>query len=83
VADLEQIQVGDIVRVKQTINLVPLDQRAPSEIPAGIYGEVIDIQPDVEGELVCWVEFHEPYDYIRDLGIRSECLELMFRFWVN
>lgn len=76
-----QIQIGDIVRVRQTIVLVPLDKRTPSEIPGGIYGQVVDIAYGLVGEILCWVEFHEPYEYINMAGVSIDenHLELVFR----
>lgn len=78
-----EFQVGDIVRIRQTINLVPLDARAPSEIPAGIYGEVMYISQDFMDEPAYIVEFHEPYALFNDLPLMGDHLELMFRHSFN
>ncbi len=78
-----EFQVGDIVRIRQTINLVPLDARAPSEIPAGIYGEIIYISTNTLDEPAYIVEFHEPYELFNDLPLMGAHLELMFRHSMN
>jgi hypothetical protein len=77
--DLPDFEIGDLVRVRQTISLVPLDSRAPGEIPAGIFGEVIFISVGREGEPVYMVEFHEPYELFSELPLMGQDLELMFR----
>jgi hypothetical protein len=78
-----ELQPGDLVRIRETITLVPLYQNIPTEIPAGIYGEVMSFREDETGEVVYYVEFHEPYDYVTELGIHGDMLELVFRFAVN
>lgn len=77
------IKVGDIVRVRQPIALVPLDNRAPSEIPAGIFGQVIRISNQIGDEIFYQVEFHEPYEYANEISIRADMLEVIFRFSLN
>lgn len=75
----QELQIGDIVRVRRSIALQPLDPRAPEEIPAGIFGEVIDFQPGDLGELRCRVDFHEPYEIFSEIPIGESMLELVFR----
>ena len=77
----QEIQIGDIVRVRKSIELVPLDKRTPSVIPGGIYGQVVDLTSGLIGETLCWVDFHEPYEYINQSGVSIDetCLELVFR----
>ncbi len=77
------LQVGDLVRIRQNINLVPLTQEVPDHIPAGIYGEVIEIFARGGGDVYCQVEFHEPYEIFNDLVLAAHDLELMFRISLN
>ncbi len=79
---VQQIQIGDIVRVRENIALMPLRPDAPSEIPAGIYGEVVDLYDD-RGDTFCHVEFYEPYEYVNEIPLRVDLLETMFRFSLN
>lgn len=72
-------QIGDLVRTRATIELVPLDEDlAPAEIPAGVFGEVSGITHDADGEIY-WVEFHEPYHFIDQCPLAAESIELVFR----
>lgn len=75
----ERLQIGDLVRVRRTVELVPLDNRTPHEIPGGIYGQIVDITEGITGEVLCWVEFHEPYEYVNKTALEESILELMFR----
>lgn len=79
ILDTTTLQIGDIVRVRRSLELVPLDKRTPSFIPAGIYGQVVDISEGMLGEAMCWVEFHEPYDYVSKTALEEHLLELVFR----
>lgn len=81
--DVMELRIGDVVRIRETILLMPLSEHVPSEIPAGIYGQVSDVIQDVEGELACYVEFYEPYEIFNELPLRARHLELMFRFSLN
>ena len=81
--EITDIQIGDIVRIRQAIGLMPIDDSAPDFIPAGIFGEVVDISR-VDGEEIFYcVEFHEPYEFASEIAIRSDMLEVMFRFSLN
>ena len=75
----QQLQIGDIVRVRETLVLVPLDKRTPYEIPAGIYGQIIEIRDGLLGETLCRVEFHEPYGYAVMTAFDAAMLDLVFR----
>lgn len=77
-----EIQVGDIVRVREALALIPLYKHAPDEVPAGIYGEVMDYFQDA-GDTYYRVEFHEPYEYVNEIPLPSHSLEIMFRFFIN
>jgi hypothetical protein len=81
--EINVFQIGDIVRIKQPISLVPLDESIPSEIPAGIFGEIVNTTQVAEGDIAYIVEFHEPYEFASEIAIRADMLELMFRFWLN
>ena len=56
---------------------------SPAEIPAGIFGEVLEVYELDTGERVCQVDFHEPYNYASEIAIQAEMLEVMFRFSLN
>ena len=75
-------QIGDIVRIREPITLVPLHESIPSEIPAGIFGEIINVTEAAEG-IAYIVGFHEPYEFASEIAIRADMLELMFRFSLN
>jgi hypothetical protein len=77
--EITHIQLGDIVRIRETITLVPLYENVPAEIPAGIYGEVVSIAEDETGETIYYVDFHEPYEFVSELGIHGDMLEVVFR----
>ena len=81
--EINVFQIGDIVRVREPISLVPLDESIPSEIPAGIFGEIINVTQVAEGNLAYIVTFHEPYEFASEIAIHAEMLELMFRFSLN
>jgi hypothetical protein len=81
--EINVFQIGDIVRIKEPISLVPLDESIPSEIPAGIFGEVINVTETGDGGIAYLVEFHEPYEFASEIAIHAHMLELMFRFWLN
>jgi hypothetical protein len=82
--NLSRIQVGDIVRVRQTLELIPIHRNstAPTEVPSGIFGEVTDVF-QMDGDIYYQVQFHEPYEYVNELPLPSETLEIMFRFSMN
>lgn len=79
---IQQIQIGDVVRVREPIVLMPLDPSSPDEIPAGIFGEVTELY-DQWGDTFCQVHFHEPYEYANEIPLRADMLEIMFRFSLN
>jgi len=81
--ELHVFQIGDIVRIREPISLVPLDESIPSEIPAGIFGEVINVTEVSDGHIAYVVDFHEPYEFASEIAIHAEMLELMFRFSLN
>ena len=81
--ELNVFQIGDIVRIKEPISLVPLHESFPSEIPAGIFGEVINVADSEDGSIAYLVGFHEPYEFASEIAIRADMLELMFRFSLN
>ncbi|NJL93655.1 MAG: hypothetical protein HC915_07945 [Anaerolineae bacterium] len=72
-------QIGDLVRVRENVELIPLDKRAPSEVPAGIYGQIVHITENLPGEVLCWVEFPAPYEYANQTGLPAVLLDLVFR----
>lgn len=77
-----EIQIGDIVRVREPLALMPLYAHLPDEIPAGIFGEVVDWFENA-GDTFYKVEFHEPYEYANEIPLPSHSLEIMFRFSIN
>ncbi|MFP4324261.1 MAG: hypothetical protein ACLFTK_17530 [Anaerolineales bacterium] len=77
------LQIGDLVRIRENINLVPLTKDVPDHIPAGIYGEVTEVFERESGEVYCQVEFHEPYEIFNELVLAAHDLELMFRISLN
>jgi hypothetical protein len=79
---VEEIQIGDIVRVREPLALMPIYKNVPDEIPAGIFGEVIDYYEDAGGTYYR-VEFHEPYEYANEIPLPPGSLEIMFRFSAN
>jgi len=77
------IQAGDIVRVRHSIELIPLDETAPREIPAGICGQVMTVADVVDDNMFFRVEFSEPYEMFSTVAIRSDMLEVIYRFSLN
>ena len=81
--EVTNIQVGDIVRIRENIQLMPITDWAPDQIPAGIYGQVIDTSENAEWGQTCYVEFYEPYEVFNELPLSADHLEIMFRLSVN
>jgi len=77
--DIDAIHIGDIVRIKERIELMPLDDNVPAEIPAGIFGQVVEVRGH-DGHLALYqVDFHSPYEYVNEISLREDLLEVVFR----
>lgn len=82
-AEVRDLQVGDIIRIRQAIQLIPLEEGIPAEIPAGTLATIVDVVLFDAEDLQYQVVFSDEMAHFNDIYLSADFFDLMFRFSLN